>query len=560
MTGIILLILVIGLTISYHVGLIQIFKKHDKPFWAALVPVYRIKIWTEIVGRPKWYVYTFAAQFLFVAILLLTGGVNIFPWWVFVPFYLVCVYNVFLFANLCIDLAKSYGKDRFIDNAIAVLFPGVMMPMIGFNKEIEYKGPAATFPKEKKGFMREWADAIGFAVFAASIIRWATFEAFTIPTPSMESSLLVGDYLFVSKMHYGTRTPMTLLQVPLTHRFLWFTGNENGTDGVDSYSDAVQLPYLRLPGIKNGVEREDIVVFNYPGLAKGEFYEPNIPVDLKTNYVKRCVAIPGDELKIKDGEISVNGTKLDMPYAQFNTILRTKSKYGVDQFKELGVKIYGSNNIEVNLFNVNSSGGKYVQPNIDNFIKEKFSIKEGNKSYLKNHYYQLTLSEDLIQKIKEEFGSDILGTARICSSSKEANKGQAQGNPMFCYRFHAELAQKLDWTQDNISGFTVPKKGWTIELTDINKAIYWHTICFLEGNKNVVMRDGSKDIEIDGKKITSYTFKKDYYFMMGDNRHNSLDSRFWGFVPEDHIVGTPVMIWFSKGEEGIRWSRMFNFI
>jgi len=286
---------------------------------------------------------------------------------------------------------------------------------------------------------REWADAILFAVVAATIIRWLFLEAYTIPTPSMERSLLVGDFLFVSKVHYGARTPATPLQIPLTHQKIWGT----------SYLDWIQLPQYRLPGISE-VKRNDVVVFNWP-------VDFSYPVDLKTNYIKRCVGLPGDTLQIKDMVVYINGEAQPQPAgAQFRYYART-------------------NQI------------------INKRIWEKYRINEHHK---------------------------------------------VQGGYLV---------------------FTTPAIAKELEQLQ-----FINSVEVIKEQPDYADR-GDSTLVIDGTPYTTYTFKQNYYFMMGDNRHNSLDSRFWGFVPHDHIVGKALFIWMSIDPQEslfrkIRWNRLFKGI
>ena len=353
-------------------------------------------------------------------------------------------------------------------------------------------------PKKKKSATREWLDALVFAVVAASLIRWLLLEPFTIPTASMEKSLLVGDFLFVSKMHYGTRVPKTILQVPLTHQKIW------GTD-IPSYSDAIQLPYYRLPGFSD-VERNDVVVFNYP-------VEFQYPSDLKTNYIKRAVGIPGDIIEVKDGELVVNGAAAPKPEEmQYSYDLITNRPLTVDFFAEYGINPEG--------FMAFANGG-----------------------------YMVSATDQVAEKLKT---SPVV--VSLTKRIEHPGAAEAQIFPQ---------GSSYGWNRDQFGPLQVPAKGWTIELTADNVLRYGSTIQHYEGHEQVDLRDGQ--LFIDGQKVDSYTFKQDYYFMMGDNRHDSLDSRFWGFVPEDHIVGKAWFLWLSLDKYEsmfgkIRWSRFFKGI
>ena len=353
--------------------------------------------------------------------------------------------------------------------------------------------------KQKKSATREWIDALVFAVVAASLIRWLLLEPFTIPTGSMEKSLLVGDFLFVSKMHYGTRIPKTPLQVPLTHQKIW------GTE-IPSYSNAIQLPYYRLPGFTS-IKRNDVVVFNYPV----EFQFPN---DLKTNYIKRAVGVPGDVIEIKDGDLIVNGEKALQPdEMQFSYRITTNRPLTVDFLNDYGI-------------------------NPDSFYADPQS-----------NQYAVWCTQTVIDRLSQ---SPVVTsvTKDIFPAGREETSIYPAGNPW-------------KWNRDNFGALKVPGKGETIELTSENLIKYFFVIKHYEDHQAVEIKDGS--LFIDGQKLESYTFKQNYYFMMGDNRHNSLDSRYWGFVPEDHVVGKAWFLWLSLDQyeslfNKIRWSRLLRGI
>ncbi len=347
-------------------------------------------------------------------------------------------------------------------------------------------------PKSK---VREWTDAIVFAVIAATIIRWLFLEAYTIPTPSMEKSLLVGDFLFVSKMHYGARTPATPLQVPLTHQKIWGTN-------IPSYLDWIKLPQYRLPGFSE-VKRNDVVVFNWPP-------EHQYPVDLKTNYIKRCIGIAGDVIEIKDMQVYINGEAVaNPPKMQYRYLIETPETINKRVFEKYDI---------TEKYKV--SGGYMV------FTTPATAAELNNLQFIKN----VTVLED--------------------------EPGRAE------LRIYPD-ASKYPWNVDYWGPMKIPAKGWTIEVNNETMTKYGPVIEYYEGNDEVAVGDST--LVIDGQPRTTYTFKQDYYFMMGDNRHNSEDSRFWGFVPADHIVGKALFIWMSiDPEQGffkkVRWSRLFDGI
>ncbi|MFM9946162.1 MAG: signal peptidase I [Bacteroidia bacterium] len=345
----------------------------------------------------------------------------------------------------------------------------------------------------------EWVDAILFAVLAATFIRSLFIEAYQIPTPSMEKSLLVGDFLFVSKVNYGARLPMTPLSVPFAHQTLPIIE-------MKAYSNALQLPYFRLPGfqkIKNG----DVVVFNFP-------CEFDNPVDKKTNYIKRCIAIPGDEIKIVNGNIFINGKVMGDP---------PKREYS---------------------YTVTTDGTGFNKKLLD-----KLDITD--KDFVNNTY---SLTDEMRENLKKESNVKNLDTSMSYPPTPGVTYPQWQ---------------EITWSRDFFGPLYVPKAGVTIPMNEKNFWLYKLPIEQYE-HAGKLEQNGS-EFTLNGQPIKEYTFKMNYYFMMGDNRHNSEDSRFFGFVPEDHIVGKALFVWLSiksdvrpNGKtkwrgfiDGIRWNRFF---
>ncbi len=367
--------------------------------------------------------------------------------------------------------------------------------------------PSTEAAPKKKTVVREWFDAILFAVVAATLIRWLIMEAYTIPTPSMENSMLVGDFLFVSKFHYGTRTPQTPLQLPLTHQKIWFTD-------IPSYVDWIKLPYYRLPGFSS-VKRGDVVVFNVP--AKEENENKDYPVDLKTNYIKRCMGLPGDVLLIKDTQVYINGGAVENPPKM-----------------ELSYLVYAKDEINVR--------------NLEKLELDPDDYAYGGRTEDNQAVYRMFLTADKVEEMKKlPYITAVTSDFRLSAP-----------DPLI---FPA--SKRTKWNADNFGALTIPKKGMTFPVNDSTLALYGSTISLYDHNDDAVVKDGK--LLIDGKEVSEYTFKQDYYFMMGDNRHNSRDSRYWGFVPEDHIVGKGFFIWLSidkyKSFLGkIRWGRFFNLV
>lgn len=345
--------------------------------------------------------------------------------------------------------------------------------------------------KTIKSEAKSWAGALLFAVCVATPLRWAIAEPYKIPTSSMEGSLLVGDFLWVSKYHYGARTAKTLLQVPLTFQKIW------GTE-IPSYLDWVQVPFWRGPGISE-VQKGHAVVFNYPR-------ELNVPEDMRTYYIKRCVAVAGDTLAIDNQQLTINSVPLELPMA-------AQTSYFVSTSKSINERIFKKHKV--------------------------YEVMRYNNGYI------MHTSKEIAMKFENyDFVTDVVPLVQNQGTGFAPNS-------------------ITDWTTDNFGPLYIPEEGKTIELTSENIAVYGDIIKNFEGNENVHVAEGS--ISINGEKLTEYTFKQNYYFMMGDNRHNSLDSRFWGFVPEDHVVGKALFTWFSwdsnaDWNEKIRWNRIFKGI
>ena len=369
-------------------------------------------------------------------------------------------------------------------------------------------------PKKKKSAVREWTDAIVFAVIAATLIRTFFIEAYVIPTPSMERSLLVGDFLFVSKVNYGARTPITPIAFPFAHHTMPLINTK-------AYWDGIQLPYYRLPGLSD-VKKGDVVVFNYPMDADSPFYRP---VDKRENFIKRCQGAPGDTLSVVDGQVYVNRKIAPNPPGE-------QMEYS-----------YSTNGVDLN-------------PQITD---------ELNITLYEGHTYQ-AMTKESADKLKGY--SNIKSLKPILSQKgvSDPNGPVYPTNPL-----HPVGPPNLmlngkqpnyKWSVDNYGPIIIPKKGWTVKLDSMTYPLYERCIRTYENNKLEVK---GSDIFINGKKTDSYTFKMNYFWMMGDNRHDSDDSRFWGFVPEDHIVGKALFIWMSWDDNApffskIRWSRLFNGI
>ena len=387
---------------------------------------------------------------------------------------------------------------------------------------------------EKHNVFLDWLDAIIFALVAVILINIFLLQAFKIPSSSMENSLMTGDYLFVSKLSYGPKIPQTPLTIPFTHNVL--------PSGKESYSTAVEWKYRRLKGFGH-VERGDYVVFGFPHgdtvlsrypsedyythvrLSGRQFVLDNYgpvkvrPADKKDNYVKRCVAVPGDTLSIVDGVVMVNGSPLPQYEGVQNTytVVTSGQRLNPRILDEMGV------NVSETRYDASLPG-----------------------------YRMMPLTAEAAERMK--------GLSAVVSVSQNI---QAKGSPdSDNYMLIFPFDPALDWTRDNYGPLWIPEKGAEVRLDLASLPLYRRIIEVYEAH-DLEIKDG--EIYIDGQAAETYVFEQDYYFMIGDNRHNSLDSRYWGFVPEDHIVGKPVVVWFSSDRnkpfpKNIRWNRIFKFL
>lgn len=494
----IFMILTLLFVVLSFIGLYLIFQKAGRKGWEALVPFYNFYIWLKIIKKPLW-------------------------WYIFIimPFI-----NVFTLLLMVVEILKCFGKDGLGAQALGVLFPFFYLPYLGIAKSEAYTHPDKK-PEYKKSQAREWADAIIFAVVAATIIRTFMIEAYTIPTSSMEKSMLVGDYLFVSKVSYGPKIPNTPIAFPFAHHTLPLT------KFTKSYLEWIKLPYYRFPGLYK-IENNDVVVFNYPDgdtvalerqnesyyslvrqlghkMVNKTYTVVSRPVDKRENYIKRCIAIPGDELKIVDGSVYINGKHFpEKENAQFI------------------YQVY--------------TNGQGLNPK----LFDKLNITEFSQHSAKDYMMALT---DANAKHLESL-ANVDSVKRIV---KQVNQPESY---IFPY------SPAYPWNEDQYGPLIIPAKGATIELNLDNIVLYERIIDVYE-NHDLKIENGK--IFIDGKESTSYTFEMDYYWMMGDNRHNSADSRFWGFVPENHIVGRAVFVWLSLDKEKpfgkrIRWDKIFRVV
>ncbi|MEO0472193.1 MAG: signal peptidase I [Bacteroidota bacterium] len=486
------------------IGQYKLFEKAGQPGWAAIVPFYSSFVMLKITGKPIWWIVLF-----------------------FLP-----IVNVLVSVALTIEFAKSYGKYKLKEHAAALLLPFYYYPKIGFDQETQYLGPPDSHKSVPvKSGMREWGDAILFAGVAALVIRTFFIEAFMIPTSSMERTLLAGDFLFVSKFQYGSRMPMIPLSVPFIHNKISLFGAT-----TPSYTDAIKLPYFRFPGLSK-VERGDIVVFNYPAhdihdLGDGAgFVEP---ISMKENYIKRCVAVAGDTISIVNQQVHIDGVASENPpNMQMEYIVSTNQsgltgKRVREKLHEMGFR-QGPENVKRRQGNWNYA----------DFRNAAFTF------LMNGGIKEQVLALPSVQKadsVNQPVGARVRTIYPFFRGKTFPPALNEDANNLFAHN------------HDNFLPIWIPKKGETIQLNTKNLIQYWRVIDIYE-EKDIELKNGK--VLIEGQETDSYTFEQDYYFMMGDNRHNSEDSRFWGFVPENHVVGTPLLVFFSyESEFGIRWSRI----
>ena len=494
-------------------GLWLVFKKAGVAPWKALVPVWNIVEWLRICHKKwSWYV-----AFLIPGI------------------------NIFMFLLLVQETAKCFRRTNFWEQLAAILVPFVYLPLIGLSSW-QFHDPK-TEPSEKVSEIRDWTEAIVFALIAAVLIRGFVFELFSIPSSSMEKSLLVGDHLVVDKMAYGPRVIMTPLSLPLVHNTLGGSSK--------SYLEWPQLPYHRFPGYSH-VKRFDAVVFNFPAgdtilsnfpgcqityyqvaqqcgrdsVLRGNalYTYPNSggitvavgkvmtrPLDKREHYIKRCIGLPGEELKIVDGVVHIDGRPIELPQdAEYN--YRVTFARGSDIYRlldECGVS------------------------------KEDIETAPGGLDAFDNVCIELPLSHPIESLLKQK--ASVMNIERVI-------------HPVDSTLRLFPNAEGYYWSEDSFGPIHIPAEGEEVELSLQNLPLYHRVITAYEHNR-LEVRNGQ--IFINDQPTSRYKFKQNYYWMMGDNRHNSQDSRFWGFVPEDHIVGRALwVLWnWDKDHSRVRWNR-----
>ena len=421
-----------------------------------------------------------------------------------------------MFPVIWVETARSFGKNKTTDTVIAVLSLGFYSYYLNYIADVQHLKDRAREPKSSLG---QFVNSVLFAIVVASTVHIYFMQPFVIPSSSLEKSLLVGDFLIVSKIHYGARVPMTTIAAPMVHDTIPIIKTRSYLN-KKQLPFLAELPYLRLPGFQK-IKRNEIVCFNWPvDTFKNMYFTDKYyykPIDKKTNYVKRAVGIAGDTLEVINGYVYINGEKNQLPKRaklQFSYLVQPKK----------------------NKFNQ-----KVMINNYD--ITDRFGPINNNYTYK-----FMGISDASLEKLKKD--------TNVAWIKKDTLPKGVKDLSVFPQK------PSYSWNNDFFGPVYIPKKGTTIEINKDNIPIYERLIKIYENNDLYIQDD---NIYINGIKTNQYTFKQDYYWLMGDNRSNSQDSRSWGFVPFDHVVGKPVFKWLSldynaKGFNKIRWDRMFTTV
>ena len=523
---------ILGIQAVHFLGTYRLYIKAGRKGWEALVPIYNAVVLMQIIRRPKWWV-----------ILL------------FIP-----IINLMMFPAVWVETLRSFGRTKWFDTLLVILTLGLYLFVVNYDSK-------TTYDKDRdlnsKSWFGEWISALMFAVIAATLVHNYFIQPYIIPTGSLEKTLLIGDFLFVSKFHYGARTPTSAVAFPMVHDTIPIIKKR-------SYLKKPQLPYFRLPGFQD-VKRNDIVVFSWPADTVRKFFvrEKGIikPIDKKSNYVKRCVGIPGDSLEIINGFVYINGVQNVLPD-------RAKTQYTHYGYNNKGVSSRKLLDAGYKDFNRKYKIRKATQATYDAIAPYILGVLSSEDEY----YTVITPSSGIPPEI---IGKLRISAKELLDAKKEITLTVLEAKEILRTGIVDSIVQKItqtktaninffpnaipyNWNEDNFGPILIPKAGMTIDINEQTLPLYKKII--REYEKNELSKEGSK-IFIDGKEASSYTFEQDYYWMMGDNRHRSEDSRYWGYVPEDHVVGKPVLVWFSiEGiNDGIknwsiRWDRLMTTI
>ncbi|WP_027077866.1 signal peptidase I [Maribacter antarcticus] len=518
--------------VVHFLGTWKLYVKAGRKAWEAAIPIYNAVVLMQIINRPKWWV-----------ILL------------FIP-----IINLLMFPVLWVETIRSYRRNTTLESWLVIFTLGFYIYYVNYALDVKYIEDRSLQPKTAMG---EWVSSIVFAVVAATLVHTYFIQPYVIPTGSLERTLRVGDFLFVSKFHYGARTPMTTVAAPMVHDTLPVVG-------VPSYLKKPQLPYFRLPGFTK-VDRNDIVVFSWPADTVRRFFKREAgvkkPIDKKSNYVKRCVGVPGDSLEVRNGYVFINGKQLELPgsakpqydytiYSSKGVSSRLLEKIGVTDFtrKYLSNALNQQQAQAVNQYLLGYDQGENNQ--LELYTKSSgiptTTIKKFGLSLR-----EVTDRERLVP-LTDDMVAVLRGDTSIDSVVQKITPKGRRGTNLF------PQSPDYNWNYSQLGAIYIPKKGTTVDLNLRTLPLYKKIIRDYE--LNTISVSGNQ-ISINDDVANSYTFKQDYYWMMGDNRDHSEDSRAWGYVPENHIVGTPIFIWmsFDNFTENItnwrpRWNRVFTTV
>lgn len=522
----------LAVQIIHYLGTWELYEKAGRKSWEAAIPVYNAIVLMKIINRPTWYTFL-----------------------LFLP-----VINLLIFPVVWVETLRSFGKKSTLDTLLGIGTLGMYIYYVNYTQDVTYIKDRSLLATTKIG---DTVSSLVFAVVVATFVHTYFIQPFTIPTPSLEKSLLVGDFLFVSKFNYGARTPMTAIAAPMVHDTLPLLK-------IKSYTIWPQLPYFRFPAIEK-IKNNDIVVFNWPADTLFNMYKDtdiryDKPIDKKTNYVKRCVAIAGDSLQIKNGAIFINGKLSELPE-------RAKPQFFYTMITKNPVEQSFLNNFEITetatLFTIESKI-------FDNKVIQKFlADNKVSLTEIQRNTASVTVSlsnnftQELFDKLNLQSATNCIN---VNLTAEKYALLKADPNVVLLKQYMNAPSndvfpknQNLNWSIDNYGPIYIPKAGATVALTPKSLPFYKKIITEYEGPNTVRVKGA--DVYINDVKAPTYTFKQDYFWMMGDNRHNSLDARYFGYTPEDHVVGKPIFIWMSINgiNDGfknwsIRWDRLFTTV
>lgn len=532
--------------VIHFLGTWKLYVKAGRKAWEAAIPIYNGIVLMKIINRPWWWV------------LLL-----------FVP-----IINLLMFPVVWVETVRSFGKHSLLDTWLVILTLGFYIYYINYVEDVSYIEDRSLKPRTGLG---EWVSSIVFAVVAATFVHTYFIQPYVIPTGSLERTLRIGDFLFVSKFHYGPRVPMTTLAAPMVHDTLpilhtrSYLADVNPETYEKSWINKLQLPYMRLPGFEK-VKKNDIVVFSLPADTLYQFFKAEKavrkPIDKKSNYVKRCVGTPGDSLAVIHGYVYINGKQLQLSD-------RAKPMYDYEIYSKTGVSSRYLEEVDAADYyrkyiatNINEAQYNALAPYISgakNTADGKIELYTSEKGIPTEVIRQLRLSlteEKPLSRIANMTAEMVEKLRANPAIDSVVQTEEAKG--AYGYNIFPQKPKMYPWNNDNFGPIYIPQAGSTVEINAKTIPLYKKIIRDYEHNDVKVTGD---KVLINGKEAHSYTFKQNYYWMMGDNRDHSEDSRTWGYVPEDHIVGKPVFLWmsFDNFREGIanwrvRWDRVFTTV